>query len=66
VFVPKRKAGDRRKFRTEKLHHLCTSPDFVQKFKQAGFAVHEARMGKKKNLYRVFEGKPERKNIRKK
>jgi len=38
VFVPKRKAviGDWRKFRIEKLHRLCTSPDFVPKIKSAG------------------------------
>lgn len=28
-------------------------------------AVHDARMGEKRNLYKGFEGKPARKNIRK-
>jgi hypothetical protein len=34
--VPKRKAviGEWRKFRIEKLQHLCTPPDFVQKIKK--------------------------------
>jgi hypothetical protein len=45
----------------EELHNLYSSPSIIRiiKSRRMSSAGHEARMGKKRNAYRILMGKPE-------
>jgi hypothetical protein len=45
----------------ETLHNLYSSPDIIRmiKSRRTRWAGHVARMGKKRNAYRILVGKPE-------
>jgi hypothetical protein len=53
--------GNWRKLHNEELHNLYSSPDIVRmiKSRRMGCAGHVARMGEKRNSYRIKVGKPE-------
>jgi hypothetical protein len=53
--------GEWRKLRNEELHDLYSSPSINRKMKarQMKWAGHVARMGEKRNTYRLLVGKPE-------
>jgi hypothetical protein len=65
IFGPKRDEVMRgwRKLHNEKLRNLYSSPNIIRtiKLRRMTLAGHVARMGKKRNLYRILVGKPERK-----
>jgi hypothetical protein len=52
-----------RKLDNEKLHNLYSSPSIIRmmKSRRMRWARHVARMGEKRNAYRIFMGKPEEK-----
>jgi hypothetical protein len=64
IFGPKRDEviGGRRKVHNEELHKLYSSPSIIRIIKsiRMRLAGHVARMGEKKNAYRILAGKPER------
>jgi hypothetical protein len=45
----------------EKLHNLYSSPNIIRmiKSRRMGWAGYVARMGEKRNAYRILAGKPE-------
>jgi hypothetical protein len=51
--------GDWRKLHNEELHNLYSSPNRMIKSRRMRWAGHVARMGEKKNAYRILVGKPE-------
>jgi hypothetical protein len=55
--------GGWRKLHTEELHNLYSSPSIIRmiKSRRMRWAGHVARMGKKRNAYRILVGKPEEK-----
>jgi hypothetical protein len=55
--------GGWRKLHNEELHNLYSSPSIIRKMKlrRMRWAGHVARMGEKRNAYRVFVGEPEEK-----
>jgi hypothetical protein len=63
IFGPKRDevTGDWRKLRNEELHNLYSSPNIIRMIKSRRIrrAGHVARMGEKRNSYRVLVGKPQ-------
>jgi hypothetical protein len=63
IFGPKRDivTGGWRKLHNEELHNLYSSPSIVRiiKSRRMRWAVHVARMGEKRNVYRLLVGKPE-------
>jgi hypothetical protein len=63
IFGPKRDGvmGGWRKLHTEELHNLYSSPSIIRiiKSKRMRWARHVARMGEKRNVYRLLVGKPE-------
>jgi hypothetical protein len=63
IFGPKRDevTGEWRKLHNEELHKLYTSPNIIRmiKSRRMGWAGHVARMGEKRNAYRILVGKPE-------
>jgi hypothetical protein len=63
IFGPKRDAmiGGWRKLHNEELHNLYCSTSKVRiiKSKEMRWAGHVARMGEKRNAYRILVGKPE-------
>jgi hypothetical protein len=65
IFGPKRDgvAGGWRKLHNEELHDLYSSPSIIKiiKSRRMGWAGHVARMGEKRNVYRLLVGEPERK-----
>jgi hypothetical protein len=66
IFGPKRDevTGEWRKLHNKELHDLYSSPSTVIriiKSRRMRWAGHVARMGEKKNAYRLLVGKPERK-----
>jgi hypothetical protein len=65
IFGPKRNGvtGGWRKLRNEELDNFYSSPSIIRiiKSRRMGLAGHVARMGEKKNVYRLLAGKPERK-----
>jgi hypothetical protein len=62
IFGPKRDevTGEWRKLRNEELHDLYSSPSIIRimKSRRMRWAGHVARMGEKRNAYRLFVGKP--------
>jgi hypothetical protein len=63
IFGPKRDevTGGWRKLHNEELHNLYSSPSIIRiiKSRRMRWAVHVARMGEKRNAYRMLVGKPE-------
>jgi hypothetical protein len=63
IFGPKRDEvmRDWRKLNNEELHNLYSSPNIIRmiKSRRMGWTGHEARMGEKRNAYRILVGKPE-------
>jgi hypothetical protein len=63
IFGPKRNevTGGWRKLHNEELHNLCFSPNIIRiiKSRRMRWAGHVARMGEKRNVYRLLVGKPE-------
>jgi hypothetical protein len=62
IFGPKRDevTGERRKLHNEELHDLYSSPSFIRiiKARRMRWIGHVARMGEKRNAYRLLVGKP--------
>jgi hypothetical protein len=67
IFGPKRDevTGDWRKLRNEELHNLYSSPSIIRvvKSRRMRWAWHVARIGEKRNAYRILVGKPEGKRL---
>jgi hypothetical protein len=62
IFGPKRDVvtGEWRKLQNEELHDLYSSPSIIRiKSRRMRWAGHAARMGEKRNAYRLLMGKPE-------
>jgi hypothetical protein len=63
IFGPKRDGvtGWWRKLHSEELHNLYSSPSIIRiiKSRRMRWAGHVARMGEKRNVYRLLVGKPE-------
>jgi hypothetical protein len=63
IFGPKRDGVRRRwrKLHNEELHNLYSSPSIIRiiKSRRMRWAGHVARMGEKRNVYRLLVGKPE-------
>jgi hypothetical protein len=63
IFGPKRDGVMRgwRKLHNEELHNLYTSPSIIRiiKWRRMRWAGHVARMGERRNVYRLLVGKPE-------
>jgi hypothetical protein len=53
--------GDLRKLLNEELHNLYSSPNIIRmiKSRRMRWAWNVARMGEKRNTYRILVGKPE-------
>jgi hypothetical protein len=53
--------GDCRKLHNEELHNLYSSPSIIRMIesRRMKWTGHVARMGEKRNAYRIFLGKPE-------
>jgi hypothetical protein len=64
IFGPKKDGVTRgwRKLHNEALHNLYASPSIIRiiKSRRMRWAGHVARMGEKRNVYRLLIGKPER------
>jgi hypothetical protein len=62
IFGPKRDevTGEWGKLHNEELHDLYSSPSIIRimKTRKMRWAGHVARMGKKRNAYRLLVGKP--------
>jgi hypothetical protein len=63
IFGPKRDevTGDWRKLHNEELHNLYSSQNIIRMIqsRRTTWAGHVARMGEKRNAYRILVGKPE-------
>jgi hypothetical protein len=63
IFGPKRERvmGGWRKLHNEELHNLYSSPSIIRiiKSRRMRWAGHMARMGEKRDVYRLLVGKPE-------
>jgi hypothetical protein len=63
IFGPKRDevTGGWRKLHIEELHDLYSSPSIIRmiKSRRLRWAGHVARIGEKRNSYRILVGKPE-------
>jgi hypothetical protein len=63
IFGPKRDGvtGGWRKLHNEELHNLYSSPSAIKiiKSRRMRWAGHVARMGEKRNVYKLLLGKPE-------
>jgi hypothetical protein len=56
--------GGWRKLHNEELHDLYYSPSIIRMIKSRSmrWARHAARMGEKRNAYRIFVGTPEKRD----
>jgi hypothetical protein len=69
IFGPKRDEvmGEWREMHNEELHDLYSSPSMssirIMKVRMMRWAGHVARMGEKRNAYRLLVGKPEEKSL---
>jgi hypothetical protein len=67
IFGPKRDevTGEWRKLHNKELHDLYFSPSIIRiiKSRRMRWAGHVARMGEKRNAYRLLVGTPERKRL---
>jgi hypothetical protein len=67
IFGPKRGGvtGGWRKLHNEELHNLYSSPSIIKiiKSRRMRWAGHVARIGEKRNVYRLLAGKPEVKRL---
>jgi hypothetical protein len=67
IFGPKRDEvmGGWRKLHNEELHNLYSSQSIIRiiKSRRMRWAGHVARMGEKRNVYRLLVGKPEGKRL---
>jgi hypothetical protein len=65
IFGPKRDevTGGWRKLHNEELHNLYAFPSIIRmiKSRRMRWAGHVARMGEKRNAYRILVGQPEEK-----
>jgi hypothetical protein len=65
IFGPKRDGMTEgwRKLHNEELHNLYSSPSMIRiiKSRRMRWVGHVARIGEKRNVYRLLVGKPERK-----
>jgi hypothetical protein len=65
IFGPKRDGvtGGWRKLHNEELHNLYSSPSIIRiiRLRRTRWVGHVARMGEKRNAYKLLVGKPERK-----
>jgi hypothetical protein len=54
-----------RRLHNEELHNLYSSPSIIRiiKSRRMRWAAHVARMGEKRNMYRLLVGKPEEKRL---
>jgi hypothetical protein len=63
VLGPKRDevAREWRKLHNEELHNLSSSPDIIRQIKsrRMRWAVHVARMGEERKVYKILVGKPD-------
>jgi hypothetical protein len=63
IYGPKRDGvrGGWRKLHNEELHNLYSSPSIIRiiKSRRMRWAGHVARMGEKRNMYKLLVGKPE-------
>jgi hypothetical protein len=63
IFGPKRDGvtGGWRKLHNKELHNLYSSPSIIRtiKSRRMRWAGHVARMGEKRNVYRLLVGKPD-------
>jgi hypothetical protein len=63
IFGPKRDkvTGEERKLHSEELRNLYSSPNIIRQMKsrRMRLAVHVARMGEERKVYKVLMGKPE-------
>jgi hypothetical protein len=63
IFGPRRdeETGVWRKLHNEELHNLYSSPNIIRRIKSRRMrgVGHVARMGEKRNVYRILVGKPE-------
>jgi hypothetical protein len=69
IFGPKRDemTGEWRRLHNEELHDLNSSPSIIRIIKlRMTWAGHVARMGAKRNMYRLLVGKPEGKEMTRK
>jgi hypothetical protein len=70
IFGPKRDEviGGWRKFYNEELHNSYCSPSIIKiiKSRRMRWAMHVARMGEKRNAYRIFGGKARKKETTRK
>jgi hypothetical protein len=64
IFGPKRDGvtGRWRKLYNEELHNLYSSPCIIIKSRRMRWAGHVARIGEKRNVYRLLVGKPDGKS----
>jgi hypothetical protein len=64
IFGPKTATGGWRKLHNEALCDLYSSPSIIRisKSRKMRWAGHVARMGAKRNMYKLLVGKPEGKN----
>jgi hypothetical protein len=69
IFGPKRDEviGDWRKLHNEELHNLYSSPSIIRiiKSRRMRWARHVARMGEKRNAFRILVGKPKERDHQK-
>jgi hypothetical protein len=70
IFGPKgdEVTGEWRKLHNEELHDLYSLPSIIRiiKSRKMRWAGHVARMGEKRNVYRLLAGKPEGKETTRK
>jgi hypothetical protein len=62
IFGPKRDGvtGDWRKLHNDELQDMYSSPNIIRmKSRRMRWAVHIARLGEKRNAYKILVGKPE-------